>query len=85
MHVAIVSILATCAVMLWLGCVYAMFRAAANRKPGIGYFSALNGISLLFRNSLYTSDGLRWSTTYTKCAIGFVLIVAVLAVLSWFK
>jgi hypothetical protein len=50
---------------------YAMFKAAANRKPGVSYLVALNNMSLAFRRSLYTPEGQRWSVIYLRCSLGF--------------
>jgi hypothetical protein len=58
--------------------VYAMFKAAANRKPGVGYPTAMDGLSLMFRQAIYTPEGLKWSMTYRRCVLGFFAIMAVL-------
>ncbi len=33
----------------------------------------MNSFNLLFSDKLYTDVGLRWSVTYHRCALGFVL------------
>jgi hypothetical protein len=53
--------------------VYAMFKAAANRKTGIGYLAALRGVNRRLRPGLYTDDGLKWRTVYNRCVLGYLL------------
>jgi hypothetical protein len=69
------------AVVFWVRAVYASVKAAANRKPGVGFFAAFNTTAVLFSEGLYTSEGLKWCATYRRCISGFVVtIVAAIAV-----
>ena len=70
------------AAVLWFRGIHAMFKAAANRKPGVGYFTAINGVSLIFRDSLYTYEGLQWATTYGRCMLGFIVILVIELVIA---
>jgi hypothetical protein len=76
--IAVVMTSAVSAPMLWfwLRGVYAMFKAAANRAPGCGFFEATSGLSLLFNNDNYTEEGRKWTRVYRRCLAGFLLIPA---------
>jgi len=74
--------MAALAVAVWFRGFYAMFKAAANRKPGVSFWSAMNGLNLLFRNEPYTDLGVEWSKTYIRCMFGFLLFGSLAAVLG---
>ena len=67
--------------VLWFRAFYAMFKAAANRKPGVSFFKAINGINLLFWDEPYTEVGNQWCKTYIRCMLGFILLFGSAAIL----
>jgi hypothetical protein len=65
----------TVAVAIWIRCVYALYQAAANRRDGVWFLTAFSTMSCLFRDSLYTPEGLRWAVIHLKCALWFLAIM----------
>lgn len=67
------------AVGCWFGALLATLKAAANRKPGVPYFQALNWIktSLVGRNvyldELFEPVGARWAKRSLYCMAGFIV------------
>jgi hypothetical protein len=62
---------------------YASVKAAANRKPGVGFIWAMHFFPLLFLDSPYTEEGLKWATTFQRCFFGLILAVSVAILFGW--
>ena len=68
------------AILFWIGCAVASFKAVANRLPGVSYWDAVSPEFLLFKGMLYTDVGMKWRRIYLWCICGFVATAIVAAV-----
>ena len=79
------SILFICTIIVcptcWFGAVFSMFKAAANRKPGVPYFAAFNWIqtSLLNRHvyldDLFNEEGAKHAKRSVYLMLIFVSMI----------
>jgi hypothetical protein len=75
---------AMCSVLaLYAPGIYAGFKAAANRKPGVNFWTAFSGVSLTFRPGLYTPEGLSWRKKVLWWNCVWVVFVFVGTAIAW--
>jgi hypothetical protein len=53
--------------------VVSLYRAAKLRMPGVPFFSAFSSVSALFRDALYTPEGLRHAHRHVLAMAAFLV------------
>ena len=71
------------AIWCWVASVIALHRAAKARKPGVRYMAAFSSNSALFRDRLYTDEGLIHAERHLNRMAGFLAFTLFCFLLSW--